>query len=112
MSIVSASASPSATATAVTDTPATANDAQPACPKKRPSRLLRNALASISKYCEPCVPQAFPHVDLSAQPDCETGIFIDSALTESGEANLTGRPNTGLTLSSRRTAQKRAALSA
>jgi hypothetical protein len=90
MSIVSASASPSASATAVPGTPAAAaaNDAQPACPKKRPSRLLRNALASISKYCEPCVPQPFPHVDLSAQPDCDMGIYIDSALTESGEAML------------------------
>lgn len=76
----------SASASTVLGHPDAISALQATCAKKRPPHLLRNALASVAKYCEPGVPRPFPYPDLSALPDCEMGIFIDSALTEPGEA--------------------------
>ena len=54
----------------------------------RPRRLLRNVLSMVTKLCDAGVPQLFPYPDLAALPDPETGMFLNSELTEVGEAML------------------------
>lgn len=55
---------------------------------QRPRRLGRNVLSLITKHCESNVPQLFPYPDLSSLPDPEIGIFLNSDITEVGEAML------------------------
>ena len=57
-------------------------------PLLRPRRLLRNVLSMVTKLCDAGVPQLFPYPDLAALPDPEMGIFLNSELTEVGEAML------------------------
>ena len=54
----------------------------------RPRRLLRNVLSMVTKLCDSGVPQLFPYPDLAALPDSEIGMFLNSELTEVGEAML------------------------
>ena len=54
----------------------------------RPRRLLRNVLSMVTKLCDAGVPQLFPYPDLSGLPDPDMGIFLNSELTEVGEALL------------------------
>ena len=65
----------------------TAAAGAPALPA-RSARLLRNVLSLISKPCESAVPQLFPYPDLSSLPDPAMGTFLNSGLTELGEAML------------------------
>ena len=55
---------------------------------RRPSRLIRNTLSLVTKFCEFDVPQPFPHSDLPSLPDPALGIFTYSSLTPMGEALL------------------------
>ena len=54
----------------------------------RPARLLRNVLSLITKQCESAVPQLFPYPNLSSLPDPAMGTFLNSGLSELGEAML------------------------
>ena len=54
----------------------------------RPRRLLRNVLSLVTKHCDAGVPQLFPYPDLSSLPDPNMGVFLNSELTEAGEALL------------------------
>lgn len=53
---------------------------------RRPSRLVRNTLSLVTRFCEFDVPQPFPYPDPLAMPDPEQRIFINSDLTPMGEA--------------------------
>ena len=57
-------------------------------PSPRPARLLRNVLSLITKHCESPVPQLFPYPDLSYLPEPDMGIFINSEITDVGQAML------------------------
>ena len=60
----------------------------PPAPTRRPSRLVRNTLSLVTKFCEFDVPQPFPYSDFPFITCPEQGIFIDSSLTATGEALL------------------------
>ena len=55
---------------------------------RRPSRLVRNTLSLVTRFCEFDVPQPFPYSDLPSLLDPEQGIFLNSDLTPMGEVFL------------------------
>ena len=66
----------------------TAATTTPPIRTRRPSRLVRNTLSLVTRFCEFDVPQPFPYADLPSMPDPELGIFINSDLTPMGEVLL------------------------